>query len=127
MANIQKVAERPIASISVRKNWLTNQALNQFTAVATETALPRTRLGNTSLIIVQVTGPSENAKLMMNTTRATRVMIPAALAEVGGGRGDREGTSGPPMKRNAIPTVVRLVAIPTSPISNSGFRPNRSM
>ena len=70
---------RRSTSVSVRKNWLTSHAAPQFTAVATATARPRTWLGKISLITVHTTGPSENAKLAMNTTIATSMTTPASL------------------------------------------------
>jgi hypothetical protein len=42
-ANTQNVPAWPMASVTVRKNWLTSQALPQFAAVASATPRPRDR------------------------------------------------------------------------------------
>ena len=60
-ANRRNVATSPIASINERKVALTMNAAPQLTAAQTATALPRTWLGKISEIIVQTTGPRENA------------------------------------------------------------------
>ena len=50
-----------MASINERNVTLTMNAAPQLTAAETATALPRTWLGKISEIIVQTTGPRENA------------------------------------------------------------------
>jgi len=70
-------------------------------------------------ITVHTTGPSENAKLAMKTTRATSVRTPPAVTLV-----DEPAVLSNPAKATA--TAPRLTVMPTRPASSSGRRPNRS-
>ncbi len=106
----QKVKGLPITSINERKVILMSRLPAQFATVEMLPPVPRSRVGNSSELSNQNTGPIPIANAMIYTSKPIKISTPALFGPIW----------------NTIPIATNAIAIPTQPTSSNGRRPTRS-